>query len=131
MNSLNKPTSDAATTTLPATIERTATSAIPAVIAVDGPKASERFFTFFTDTIRNPNTRAAYYRNARRFFDWAQARRLALKDIRSFHVSAFIEELSLTHSAPSVKQNLATIRMLFDWLEVPDFWESAEEGKEA
>src|SRR5208337_4574164 len=104
------------TASLPATVERAATTTIPAVIGNEGPAASERFFTFFTDTIRNPNTRAAYYRNARRFFDWAQARGLALKDIRSFHVSAFIEELSLTHSAPSVKQNLATIRMLFDWL---------------
>lgn len=69
-----------------------------------------------TDTIRNKNTREAYYRNARRFFDWAQARGLALRDIKSYHVSAFIEELSQTHSAPTVKQNLATIRMLFDWL---------------
>ena len=55
---------------LPATIERASTTTIPAVIADEGPKASERFFTFFTDTIRNKNTRAAYYRNARRFFDW-------------------------------------------------------------
>jgi integrase/recombinase XerD len=90
--------------------------AIPAVIAGEGPEAAERFFIFFTDTIRNKNTRAAYYRNARRFFEWARDRGLALKEIKSFHVSAFIEELSQTHSAPSVKQNLATIRMLFDWL---------------
>ena len=90
--------------------------AIPAVIAGEGPEAAERFFTFFTDTIRNKNTRAAYYRNARRFFEWARDRGLALKEIKSFHVSAFIEELSQTHSAPSVKQNLATIRMLFDWM---------------
>jgi hypothetical protein len=60
MNFPNRPTSDATTTTLPATIERTATTAVPAVIAADGPKAAERFFTFFTDNIRNKNTRAAY-----------------------------------------------------------------------
>src|ERR1700712_4856123 len=101
---------------LPATLQTSAVFALPAVISDEGDKASERFFTFFTDTIRNKNTRAAYYRNARRFFEWAQARGLALKDIKSFHVSAFVEELSLTHSAPSVKQNLATIRMLFDWM---------------
>ena len=35
-------------------------NAVPAVIAADGPKAAERFFTFFTDNIRNKNTRAAY-----------------------------------------------------------------------
>jgi site-specific recombinase XerD len=89
---------------------------LPAVIAAEGPEASERFFTFFTDTIRNPNTRAAYFRNARRFFRWCEDRRLGLKDIRSFHVSGYIEELALTHEAPSVKQHLAAIRMLFDWL---------------
>ena len=33
---------------------------LPAVIADQGDKAAERFFTFFTDTISNPNTRAAY-----------------------------------------------------------------------
>jgi hypothetical protein len=33
---------------------------LPAVIADLGDKAAERFFTFFTDNIPNPNTRAAY-----------------------------------------------------------------------
>ena len=99
---------------VPAVVEQA--TAIPAVIAGEGPEAAERFFTFFTDTIRNKNTRAAYYRNAKRFFEWARDRGLALKEIKSFHVSAFIEELSQTHTAPSVKQNLATIRMLFDWM---------------
>jgi integrase/recombinase XerD len=41
---------------------------LPAVIADQGDKAAERFFTFFTDTIPNANTRAAYYRNVMRFF---------------------------------------------------------------
>ena len=100
----------------PAVIERTQAAAIPAVISDEGAKASERFFTFFTDTIRNKNTRMAYHRNACRFFDWAQDRGYGLKDIRSYHVSSYIEELSQTHSAPTVKQNLATIRMLFDWM---------------
>jgi site-specific recombinase XerD len=101
---------------LPATVRPSDIFALPAVIADEGAEASERYFTFFTDTIRNKNTRAAYHRNARRFFEWAQARGLALKDIKSYHVSAFVEELSLTHAAPSVKQNLATVRMLFDWM---------------
>jgi integrase/recombinase XerD len=35
---------------------------------------------------------------------------------RGCPVSAYIEELQLTHEPPSVKQHLATIRMLFDWL---------------
>jgi hypothetical protein len=33
---------------------------LPAVIADQGDRAAERFFTFFTDQIPNPNTRAAY-----------------------------------------------------------------------
>lgn len=89
---------------------------VPAVIAEAGDRASERFFTFFTDTIRNKNTRAAYYRNAVRFYAWAEARGLALGAIKSYHVSGYIEELGLTLSPPSVKQHLATIRMLSDWL---------------
>jgi site-specific recombinase XerD len=102
---------------LPATIEVSPSHAMaPVVIAQMGQKASERFLTFFTDTIRNPNTRAAYFRNASRFFTWCDSRHLTFEEIKSFHVSAYLEELSLTMAAPSVKQNLATIRMLFDWL---------------
>ena len=48
---------------------------LPAVIADQGDKAAERFFTFFTDTIPNANTRAAYYRNTMRFFAWTHAKR--------------------------------------------------------
>ncbi len=93
-----------------------ATTPIPVVIADCGDKASERFFTFFTDTIRNKNTRATNYRNALRFFAWASAHGLGLTAIKSYHVSAYLEELSVDHAAPSVKQHLATLRMLFDWL---------------
>ena len=34
------------------------------------------------------------------------------------HVAAYIEQLCQTRSAPSVKQHLAAVRMLFDWLVV-------------
>jgi len=93
-----------------------ATTPIPAAIADCGDKASERFFTFLSDTIRNKNTRATYYRNAMRFLAWAAARGLILPAIKSYHVYAFLEELSLDHAAPFVKQHLAKLRMLFDWL---------------
>jgi integrase/recombinase XerD len=94
---------------------------IPAVIADQGDKAAERFFTFFTDTIPNANTRAAYYRNAMRFFAWTARKRLSLPAIRSYHVSAYLAELTPTGkqqpaSTPTVKQHLASLRMLFDWL---------------
>jgi site-specific recombinase XerD len=101
---------------LPATVEPARGLPVPAIVAAQGDRASERFFTYFTDTIRNKNTRAAYFRNACRFMAWCEGRGLTLPTIRSFHVSAYVEELGQTHEPASVKQHLATIRMLFDWL---------------
>jgi integrase/recombinase XerD len=89
---------------------------LPATIADHGDKASERFFTFFTDTIPNKNTRAAYYRNALRFFAWVEKSSLTLLTIKSYHVSAYLADLATSHSTPTVKQHLASLRMLFDWL---------------
>jgi integrase/recombinase XerD len=89
---------------------------LPAVIADQGDKAAERFFTFFTDTIPNANTRAAYYRNALRFFAWAEKSGLGLSTIKSYHVAAYLAELATGHATPTVKQHLASLRMLFDWL---------------
>jgi site-specific recombinase XerD len=89
---------------------------LPAVIADQGDKAAERFFTFFTDTIPNANTRAAYYRNVMRFFAWTHAKGLSLPTIKSYHVSGYLAELANEHATPTVKQHLASLRMLFDWL---------------
>ena len=89
---------------------------LPAVIADEGDKAAEHFFTFFTDTLPNANTRAAYYRNAMRFFAWTGKKRLNLNAIKSYHVSAYLAELAVEHATPTVKQHLAALRMLFDWL---------------
>jgi integrase/recombinase XerD len=33
-----------------------------------------------------------------------------------FHVAAFVKELQGEFTAPTVKQHLAALRMLFDWL---------------
>ena len=38
------------------------------------------------------------------------------QDVRPIVISAYIEELQTTRSAPTVKQHLAAIKMLFDWL---------------
>jgi len=89
---------------------------VPATIADQGDEAAERFFTFFTDTIPNANTRAAYYRNAMRFFAWTGKKRLSLDAIKSYHVSGYLAELASSHATPTVKQHLASLRMLFDWL---------------
>jgi hypothetical protein len=43
---------------------------LPALIAGAGERAAWRFLEFFTVTIRNPNTRAAYARAAGKFLRW-------------------------------------------------------------
>lgn len=90
---------------------------IPSAIADAGEKAVRRFLEFFAATIRNRNTREAYYRATCSFFAWVEQNEIgALPDIEPLHVSLYIETLQATAATPTVKQHLAAIRMLFDWL---------------
>ena len=86
------------------------------VITDAGEQASRRFLEFFTAHIRNKNTRAAYAHAVTRFLDWCEMRELALEKIQPVHVAAYIERHP--GSKPTVKQHLAAIRQLFDWLVV-------------
>lgn len=87
---------------------------VPSVIAHAGRAARKRFLEFFTATIRNENTRLAYARAVSQFFGWCQEHDLELLDIEPIHVAAYIEQH--TGAPPTVKQHLAAIRVLFDWL---------------
>jgi site-specific recombinase XerD len=87
---------------------------VPAIIAAAGDKASEHFLEFFAATIRNKNTRAAYVQAVAQFCRWCEEHGLQLASIRPLHVSAYIEGKPLT--APSIKQHLAALRGLFNWL---------------
>jgi len=89
---------------------------IPSVIAAAGETAAWRYIDFFTANIRNPNTRRAYARACSQFFAWCDERGRSLGTIRPFDVATYIEARQQTHSAPDVKQQLAAVRMLFDWL---------------
>jgi hypothetical protein len=89
---------------------------IPSLIADAGDQACWRYIDFFTSNIRNPNTRRAYARACQTFFAWCDERGLGLTTIRPYDVATYIESRGLTHSAPDVKQQLAAVRMLFDWL---------------
>jgi site-specific recombinase XerD len=89
---------------------------VPVLIADAGDQAAWRYIDFFTANIRNPNTRRAYMRACSLFFAWCEERGLTLATIRPFDVASYIEGRQQTHSAPDVKQQLAAIRMLFDWL---------------
>ena len=81
-----------------------------------GPQAVGRFLEFFAGRIANARTRAAYGRAVGQFLGWCEARGLGLRDVSPLHVAAYIR----THpgSVPTVKQHLAAIRMLGDWLVV-------------
>jgi site-specific recombinase XerD len=88
---------------------------LPAVIRRAGEAAAWRFIEFFTATIRNRNTRAAYAEAVRQFFDWCDKHRIqSIEQIKPVVIAAYIEQHA--GSAPTVKQHLAAIRMLFDFL---------------
>jgi site-specific recombinase XerD len=89
---------------------------VPTLIAAAARRACWRYVDFFTANIRNPNTRRAYARACGTFLAWCDERGRALGTIRPYDVSLYIESRQQTHSAPDVKQQLAAIRMLFDWL---------------
>ena len=90
---------------------------VPAAIAHAGDHATRRFLEFFAAQIRNKNTRMAYYRAVCSFFAWIERHRIGeIDDTEPVHLAAYIEGLLATASKPTVKQHLAAIRMLFDWL---------------
>ena len=83
------------------------------------PTAQKRFVEFFTANIRNPNTRKAYTWAVAEFATWCEQHGLlSLQTIGPIHVATYIESLQTRLAAPSIKQHLASIRMLFDWLVV-------------
>ena len=96
-------------------LARAGFNSLPAAIARAGQRAAWRFIEFFTANIRNKNTRAAYAHAVTVFFEWCEARGvLELDQVRPVVIAAYIEQH--TAAAPTVKQHLAAIRMLFDWL---------------
>jgi integrase len=110
--------SDAAHVHLPILAnEPTAGLVVPAIVAETHPDAGERFLEFFAATIRNPNTRAAYMNAVADFLRFEPVVRLgSLAEIRSIHVSLYIEAVGERFAPQTVKQRLAALRGLFDWL---------------
>lgn len=89
----------------------------PALVTAAGERAQTRFFEFFVFNIRNPNTRRAYARAIGDFLAWCSAQGVAsIADVQPLLVGAYVELLTRELSAPTAKQRLAAIRMLFDWL---------------
>ena len=71
---------------------------------------------FFTAQIRNAHTRTAYAEAVIRFLTWCDERGLELYQISPVAVGIYVEELQGVYRAPTIKQHLAAIRRLFDWL---------------
>ncbi len=99
-------------------LTKSASTAVPAIVGNAGDKAARRFLEFFAVTIENPNTRQAYFHACRRFFAWCDPRAdiSELADVEPMHVAAYIRGLGKEFEKPTVKQHLAAIRVLFDWL---------------
>ena len=90
---------------------------LPVLVAAAGTRASMRFLEFFAANIRNPHTRRAYARAADEFLAWcASAGVPSIAAVQPVHVATWIEAGTRELAAPSVKQRLAAIRHLFDWL---------------
>lgn len=100
----------------PRKLARIGLTALPTLIVQAGDRATRSFLEFFTATIRNRHTRFAYARACARFLDWCEDRGLRLEQIEPMVVAAYIEGLCQGMSPSSVKQHLAAIRGLFDWL---------------
>ena len=94
-----------------------ATVVVPAIVSNAGEHAARSFRKFFATTLRNKNTRAAYLHAVSRFFAWCEHHKPGqLAGIEPQHVAAYIKALGKHVQKPTVKQHLAAIRRLFDWL---------------
>jgi site-specific recombinase XerD len=93
-------------------------AAVPAPYAPTA-QAAKRFIEYFAAHIGNPNTRRAYFHAVLEFSSWCETQNFTeFVDIEPLHVAAYVEQLGKRLAKPSVKQHLAAIRMLFDWLVV-------------
>lgn len=91
---------------------------LPALIERAGKRTLLRFAEFFAVHISNANTRQAYARALKRFLAWCeQCGVTGISGVQALHVAGYREILRQEgYSVPTVKQHLAAIRELFDWL---------------
>ena len=93
---------------------------LPAPLFTPTPRPPQRMLEFFTAQINNPHTRRAYLNAARRFAAWCQDHRigqLSSRCSRSTSPLSFRTCRASFRDAPAtVKQHLAALRVLFDWL---------------
>ena len=94
----------------------------PPVLFLKDESMGRRFWEFFTAQIPNPNTRRAYYGAISQFSAWCTRQGIPdIYKIQPIHVAAWVQESGASRSRPTVKQHLAAVRMLFDWLILGQF----------
>ena len=87
----------------PPALVRLGIETLPAIIGACNERTRLRFIQFFTANIRNRNTRRAYARGVKQFFDWTEGRRLELEEIDALAVAAYIEKIGGEMAKPSVQ----------------------------
>lgn len=74
---------------------------------------------FFVATLRNSHTRQAYFRATINFMLWLDEQKIgSIERITPVDVANWVETLSSRYAVSTVKQHLAALNMLFDWLVV-------------
>jgi site-specific recombinase XerD len=90
---------------------------VPAIIADTHPDAAARFSEYFSAAIGNPNTRAAYRNAVVDFLQFEPVATMAsLADVRPAHLSGYIDAVNACFSPQMVRQRLAALRGLFEYL---------------
>ena len=100
-----------------APVSVTTSARVPMLVTAAGDRASLRFVEFFTANIRNPHTRRAYGQAVGAFLAWCEDHGVpSIAAVQPLHIATWIEQQTREFSAPTVKQRLAALRHLFDWL---------------
>lgn len=89
---------------------------VPSLICDAGDRVTKRFIEFFTVSIRNKGTRAAYAHAVSEFFRWCEDKNLRFDQIEPMVIATYVESLGVRLSAPTIKLRLAAIKMLYDFL---------------
>ena len=90
--------------------------ATPNLVQRAGEKTARRFLEFFAANIRNTNTRQAYAQACRSFLESMDALGIELHSIEPLHVAAYVDQLTPQRAPSTVKQHVAAIRQMFDYL---------------
>ncbi len=87
---------------------------LPSVVEAAGEEARQKFLEFFLAQISSENTRKAYARATRQFFQWCEGRGLQLGDVGPNVAALYVR--SHGGADATIKQHLAALRKLYDWL---------------